>query len=389
MSSIFSRLPRVVLVLGAVSLLNDIASEMIMPLLPVFLTTVLGAGPAALGLIEGVADATASLMKLGVGIVADRTGHRRRFVRTGYSVSNVARPVIAFASAWTAVLGLRFVDRVGKGIRTAPRDAMIAGSVSEARRGTAFGYHRAMDHAGASVGPILAFILLSAGWEIRDVILASVVPGILVVLLVFTGLGRAPSRAPASERKFRITDLPPEARRLILAAAGVTFATVPDALLIFWAFGTGLSVPTIPLLWAAAHVGRSLSTAWVGRLSDRFGRRRVTITGWAARVVMLVLLATLGATSVSVWPLFIVFTAVAACTEAVERAWISGLAPEQWRATFFGSYHMVVGLAVLPGSALLGIVWETWGASEAFVLSAALTGVFALLLGRLAYKLPR
>jgi sugar phosphate permease len=186
-------LPRTVVILGLVSLLNDAASEMITPLLPVFLTATLGAGPAIVGLVEGLAEATASVLKLVSGRLADRGVPAKTLVLGGYGLSNTVRPLIGLATAWIAVILLRFLDRVGKGVRTAPRDALIAGAVPAEQRGRAFGFHRSMDHAGAVVGPLLAFVLLSAHAELQHVFLASVLPGVLVLLLLMFGL-------PAGER---------------------------------------------------------------------------------------------------------------------------------------------------------------------------------------------
>ena len=190
-------LPRTVVVLGFVSLLNDSASEMITPLIPLFLTATLGAGPAIVGFIEGLAEATASVLKLVSGRLADRGVPAKSLVLGGYGLSNVARPLIGLAASWAAVLSLRFLDRVGKGLRTAPRDALIAGATEASRRGRAFGFHRSMDHAGAVIGPLAAFALLSANVPLGSLFLASVVPGALVLLLLVWGLPDAAPQCPA------------------------------------------------------------------------------------------------------------------------------------------------------------------------------------------------
>ena len=181
-------LPRTVVILGLASFLNDTASDMIAPLLPIFLTSTLGAGPAVVGLIEGVAEATASLLKLGSGRLADRGWNRKRMVLGGYGISNVARPLIGFALSWGWVLALRFSDRVGKGLRTSPRDALIAVAAEDGRRGRAFGFQRALDNGGAMLGPILAFVLLSAGLPMQQIFFWSVVPGVLVLLALWLWL---------------------------------------------------------------------------------------------------------------------------------------------------------------------------------------------------------
>jgi MFS family permease len=381
---VFRSLPRTVLLLGAVSLMNDIASEMVMPLLPVFLTTVLGAGPAALGLIEGVADATSAFLKLMSGVWSDRSGAGKRFVLSGYLISNLARPLIALAFTWPVVLVLRFVDRTGKGLRTAPRDAIIAGAVSAERRGSAFGFHRAMDHAGASVGPLFAAALLALGWTTRDVILTSFVPGALLMLLLVAGLPKVVSAGKASALSVSERLRPAlrgDMRGVILATGAVSFSSVPDLLLIYWAHTSGVSDMMIPLLWTAAHLGRMVVTGFAGWVSDLFGRRTLTISGWTVRVLTLLFLATIPASNGFVWLGFLMYTAATAWTESVERAWISDLAPERLRASMLGAYHMATGIAALPGAVVLGIVWEVAGESAAFLFSAGLLCFATLFLG--------
>ena len=210
-------LPRTVIVLGGVSLLNDAASEMITPLLPVFLTATLGAGPAIVGLVEGVAEATASVLKLCAGRLADRGVPPRRLVVAGYGLANLARPLLGLVASWPAVLALRFTDRVGKGLRTAPRDALIAGATDPAFRGRAFGFHRAMDNAGAVLGPLLAFALLRAQVALGSVFLASVVPGVLVMLLLAAGLRSGERGAPPAP--------PPPLRLSLLPSPDISIRT--------------------------------------------------------------------------------------------------------------------------------------------------------------------
>jgi len=369
------KLPKTVLLLGAVSLANDIASEMVMPLLPVFLTSVLGAGPAALGLIEGVAEATSSLLKMVSGIWADRSGRFKELVGTGYTISNSARPFIALAGSWPAVLFLRFTDRVGKGLRTAPRDSIIAGAVPSGTRGAAFGFHRAMDHAGASLGPLLAAGLLWAGWSLSDVILVSAVPGVLVLVLLLTALRTVSSVTTGGTRPQLRSALKGQTRSVILTTGMASFAAIPDLLLIFWAHSLGLSAVAIPLLWMVAHLGRMVVTAYAGSVSDRRGRFRMTILGWVLRIILLVVLILLPHREGFVWLGFILYTGSTAWTESVERAWIADLAPADLRASLLGGYHMIAGMAALPGAVVLGTAWEFWGADVAFTVSAGLLTV--------------
>ncbi len=226
-------IPKTVLILGMVSFLNDAASDMIAPLLPLFLTATLGAGPAVVGLVEGVAEATASLLKLLSGRLADRGWSHKRLVVGGYGVSNLARPLIGLALGWGWVLLLRFLDRVGKGIRTSPRDALIACSTTDGQRGTAFGFHRALDNAGAMVGPLIAFALLRLGFDMGLVFLWSIVPGVLVLLLLIGGLEETPLHPrPCVPTPLRWGHLDHRVRGLILAAGGLALASAPEAFLV-------------------------------------------------------------------------------------------------------------------------------------------------------------
>lgn len=368
-------LPRTVVILGLVSLLNDAASEMISPLLPIFLTATLGAGPAIVGFIEGLAEATASVLKLVSGRLADRGVAAKRLVVGGYALSNAGRPLIGLAAGWAAVLGLRFLDRVGKGLRTAPRDALIAGAVGPAQRGRAFGFHRSMDHAGAVVGPLLAFAMLAMQADLQHVFLASVVPGALVLLLLVLGL---PAQAPAvvtTPRIFRWRALHGRLRALIVAAGLLAFASVPEVFVVLWATQAGLPVTWVPLVWAAASVAKMLVAMPAGALSDRVGRVPLLLGGWSARLLVLLLLASVAPGPVAVWVLFIAYSATLAITEPAERSLIGDHADERERGTAYGLYHLTAGLLVLPGAVLFGVLWEWFGSRAAFAVAAAVTGI--------------
>lgn len=376
-------LPRTVIVLGLVSFLNDAASDMIAPLLPLFLTATLGAGPAIVGLVEGVAEATASLLKLVSGRLADRGWPPKGLVLGGYGLSNAARPLIGLALGWGWVLLLRFLDRVGKGLRTAPRDALIAAATDPRSRGRAFGWHRALDNAGAMVGPLAAFALLSWNVPLEQVFLWSVVPGILVILLLVFGLpGQARVRVEAPPR-LSWSALPSRLRALILAAGMLSLAAAPEAFLVLWAQAQGLAVAWIPLIWAAASGVKAVVAAPAGDLSDRWGRLPVLLSGWGARVVVLVLLATIQDGPWMVWALFLAYAATLAFTEGAERALVGDFAPPQLKATAFGLYHMTVGLLALPGALLFGSLWQWAGMTTAFLVSAILTLAATLWLWRL------
>lgn len=367
------RLPRTVWVLGFASLLNDTASEMIAPLLPVFLIATLGAAPAAIGLIEGLAGAVSSALQLVSGRLADRGMSTRRLVLSGYATSNLVRPLIALAGAWPVVLVLRFADRIGKGLRTSPRDALLAASVPEQRRGSVFGFHRAMDHGGAMLGPLLAFGLLQAGFSTPQVFAASVIPGVLVLLCLGFGLREAapaPARPPAPLR-WSLLDHP--VRGLIGAAGLLAIASVPDAFLVLWAFEGGIKVVWLPLLWAAAHAVKSAVSIPAGYLSDRLGRTPVVTGGWLVRAGLLAVMGTVGHDGTLLWGLFLAYAGATACTEGAERALIGDHAPPEQKGTAFGIYHLVVGLLALPGALLFGGLWQTFGRGSAFTVAAAIT----------------
>jgi MFS family permease len=371
-------LPRTVVVLGMVSFLNDAASEMITPLLPIFLTATLGAGPAVVGFVEGLAEATASVLKLVAGRLADRGVPAKSLVLGGYALSNAARPLLGFALAWSAVLLLRFLDRVGKGLRTAPRDALIAAAAVPEQRGRAFGFHRSMDHAGAVVGPLAAFALLSAGVGLRDVFVASVVPGLLVIALLVFGLpgGQrylAPPRAP-----FEWKSLHSRLRAMIVAAGWLALASVPEVFVVLWATHAGMSVTWVPLVWALASLAKMLIAMPAGIISDRLGRGPVLLVGWTARVVVLLLLAAMPQPpALLVWALFCAYAATLAVTEPAERSLIGDHASEHERGTAYGLYHLASGLLVLPGAVIFGGLWERFGSSVAFTVAAIVTGAAA------------
>jgi MFS family permease len=371
-------LPRTVVILGLASLLNDAASEMITPLLPIFLTATLGAGPAIVGLVEGLAEATASVLKLVSGRMADRGVPAKGLVVGGYALSNAGRPLIGLATGWAAVLLLRFLDRVGKGLRTAPRDALIASAVAPGQRGRAFGFHRSMDHAGAVIGPLLAFALLASDVELQHVFLASVIPGSIVLLLLLFGLpGTPPAIAAAAPPRFRWSALHGRLRGMIVAAGLLALASVPEVFVVLWATQAGLSVTWVPLVWAAASLAKMLIAWPAGTLADRWGRVPVLLGGWSARVIVLLMLAFMDPGTLGVWLLFVAYSATLAVTEPAERSLVGDHAGERERGTAYGLYHLTGGLLVLPGAVAFGALWQVFGSAVAFAVAAGLTGVAA------------
>jgi MFS family permease len=372
-------LPRTVVVLGLVSLLNDAASEMITPLLPIFLTATLGAGPAVVGFVEGLAEASASILKLVSGWLADRGWNTKGLVLGGYALSNGVRPLIGLALGWPLVLLLRFTDRIGKGLRTAPRDAMIAAAAQTDLRGRAFGFHRSMDHAGAVLGPVAAYLLLANDVQLAHVFYWSAVPGALVLLLIVFGLPRQPPRAPEAPRPtLRWGVLHPQIRAMVMAAGGLALASVPEVFVVLWAREAGLAVEWIPLLWAAASLAKMFTALPAGALSDRLGRGQVLAIGWSARVVVLLALAFADVRDAGVWLLFVLYSLSLAFTESAERSLIGDHASAAERGTAFGYYHLTSGLLVLPGAVLFGAVWERWSSTAAFVAASVVTALAAL-----------
>ncbi len=368
-------LPRTVVVLGLVSFLNDTASEMVTPLLPLFLTATLGAGPAIVGLVEGVAEATSSLLKLVSGRLADRGWKSKPLVLSGYSLSNIVRPLTGLALSWTWVLSVRFLDRVGKGFRTSPRDALIAASADGSLRGRSFGFHRAMDNAGAVFGPLLAFWLLARGLPMQQVFLWSAVPGALVLLLLIFGL-EDKKAAPLPKRPataLRWHGLDRRLQGLILSAGGLALAAVPEVFLVLWASNHGLQIAVIPLIWAAASAVKALVAAPAGALSDRYGRLPVLAVGWGSRIGIMIMLPLTQNSVIAIWGGFLAYAASLAFTEAAERALVADTAPQAHRATAYGLYHMMVGFAALPGALLFGILWQWAGEMTAFYTAAALS----------------
>ncbi|HEY5974578.1 MAG TPA: MFS transporter [Geobacteraceae bacterium] len=371
-----------VLVLGLVSLLTDISSEMIYPLLPLFLTVTLGAGPAFLGLLEGAAETTAALLKLAAGLASDRLPRRKPLVLVGYTLSSIARPLIALATAPGAVLAIRLADRVGKGIRTAPRDALIADSVSADRRGAAFGFHRAMDHAGALIGPLVATMLLA--WftsDLRVVFWAAAVPGILAVLIIATSV-REVARSHGSDGRF-LSELPTGRLRTYLAILLLfTLGNSSDAFLLLRAGSLGVPTARLPLLWAFFHVSKMLTAVPFGALSDRIGRRQVIIAGWL--VYAGAYLGFARATSEwQIWLLFAIYGLFYGLTEGVEKAFLADLVEPARRGSAFGWYNCAVGIGALPASLLFGLIWQKISPQAAFIIGAGLACLAALMLAGL------
>jgi MFS family permease len=369
-------LPQQVKLFGWVSLLNDFASEMIYPLLPAFVTGVLGGGPQALGALDGAAEFAAAVVKLGAGRLADRASRRGPLIVLGYFTAVVVRPVIAVTGAAWQVIGLRVVDRLGKGLRTPPRDALIADATPADLVGRAFGLQRGMDHAGAVLGPILAWWLLASGSAgLRTVIGWSLAPGVLVLLLAMWAVRAAerrgrtregasnPAPPPASFRAFPRSSAP-----ALLAIAFFYLLRMPDTLIILRSQQLGVPVAVVPLLWAAVHVVRSSSSFLGGAASDRMGPGRTMWLGWLVYAILAAGMARAG-TAVAAWRWFLAFGLVAGLTESPERALVARLAGAH-QGSGFGVYHGVTGFMALVGGVTLGAVFQRYGAGTAFLASA-------------------
>ena len=384
-------LSRNVVILGFVSLLNDGASEMIYPLLPAFLTAVLGAGPAALGVIEGIAEATSSLLKLYSGYLSDRVKQRKGWIVAGYALSNVIRPLIALAGSWLQVLALRFTDRVGKGLRTSPRDALIADSTPPGSRGTAYGFHRAMDHAGAIVGPLVATaLLLALKDDIPTVFLLSFIPGTLAVVLLVAGLReREAAPAPAAAGSFSArtawAGMPGGFRKYLLVLLLFTLGNSTDAFLLVRAQGLGVPVALLPAIWVALHAVKMAVSVPGGMLSDRQGRKAVIVAGWAVYAAVYAGFAVATA-QWHAWALFAVYGVYFGLTEGVEKALVADLAPTHLRGSAFGLYHLTVGIGAFPASLLFGLLWQQLGPAAAFGFGAVLALLAGLLLAGLGIE---
>jgi MFS family permease len=367
------RLEPGVVTLGWVSFLTDIASDMIYPLLPDFLTRTLGASPAALGLIEGVAETTASFTKVASGAWSDRIRHPKRLVVFGYLLAAVVRPLVGLAQSWSQVLAIRFTDRVGKGVRTPPRDALLAALIPPESRGRAFGLQRAMDNAGAFVGPILAALLLKFVIpEERTLFLLALVPGLGAVALL---LWRVPERSrpiPAPRRKEAHAEKLP---RALWIAIGIfvlfALANSTDAFLLLRARDAGVPLWQVPLLWAFFQGVKAAAGVPGGALSDRIGRVPTLGLGWAVYGLSYIGFG-FATTALAVWPLFALYGLFFALTEGTERAMVADLAPERLRGRAFGAFHAAIGLAALPASLLFGIWWKSIGPRAAFLIGAAL-----------------
>ena len=379
--------------LGWVSLFNDIASEMIYPLLPLFLNTVLGAGVVFIGLIEGIAESASSFLKLFSGWVSDRFQKRKGLILFGYALASLTRPFIGLATSAYHVLFLRFFDRIGKGVRSSPRDALLSQSCREEERGKAFGFQRAMDHAGAMTGPLIASFLMAVFTkDLRIIFLLAFVPSLFCLWILWRGVtdvhpvrnssryDSKPSEAinPSSPPKLHWRGWDRRFKYFLLIITLFTLGNSSDAFLLLRAQDLGLNIVTIPILWFVFHLSKTVFSIPGGALSDRIGRRRVIILAWT--VYGLVYLGFAFASKpCHIWLLFIVYGLFYGLSEGTEKAWVADLVEESKRGTAYGAYHFCIGIAALPASLLMGLIWKTIGVQWAFSFGAVMALIAAFL----------
>jgi MFS family permease len=392
------KLARNVIILGAVSFLTDVSSEMIYPLLPVFLGTVLGASATSIGVIEGMAESVAALLKFASGWWSDRVRRRKPLVVIGYAIASLVRPLVGLAQAAGQVLAIRVADRIGKGIRTSPRDALIADSVDPRVRGKAFGFHRASDHAGAVLGPLIAFVLLErAGVPMRTLFLLAAIPGVIAVIVLVIGVREAPKQPDtAAKEAANVPVLEPARLRKLggrfWAVLGVvlifTLGNSTDAFLLLRAADLGVPIAQIPLLWAMLHVVKSASSTPGGALSDRVGRRPLLIAGWL--LFAAVYFAFGRATSAwQVWALFAIYGVFFGLTEGTEKALVADMVPASARGTAFGGFNLAISLGALPASVIFGLWWDRVGPRAAFDFGATMALIATVALVLVLPRAPR
>jgi len=394
-------LPRNVWVLGVTSFLTDISSEMLVNLLPLFLANVLGAGTAVIGLIEGLAESTASLLKVVSGWLSDKLGRRKWLTVAGYGLSTVVKPILYVCASWSSVLGVRVADRVGKGIRTAPRDALIADSIAPGQRGMSFGLHRAMDTAGAFCGLLVAtgvvWAMQRGGGVLerstfQTVVVCSIVPAVLAVLVLAFGAREVASRRERAQApSLTLRGFDPRFRGFLLILALFTLGNSSDAFLILRAQERGLSVLAVMGALLSLNLVYTLVSGPAGMLSDRIGRRRVIVGGWLLYGLVYLGFALAGA-GWQVWMLYALYGVYYGLTEGAARALVADIVTADQRGTAYGLFNAVVGVTALPASVLAGLLWRgvgTWqgfGASAPFLFGALLALLAAALM---AGWLPR
>lgn len=377
-------LSRNVFFTGLVSLFMDISSEMVYPLVPLFLTNVIGATKTAVGIIEGIAEATASLLKVFSGWLADRFGRKKLLMALGYGTSALSRPVIAVSGTWFQVLTARFIDRFGKGVRTAPRDAIIAESTDKSRLGLAFGFHRSMDTVGAVLGPGIAFALLYFfTGNLRLVFFASTIPAVLAVVLIIVFIkekrrSRDEQEAALSLPKLSISSFNGQFRRYLVVIGVFSLGSFADAFLVLQAENLGIRSELIPIVYLSYNVVFAASAVPMGVLADRVGLKHMVMAGFVVYSIIYLLVG-LSTSAAHIWILFPIYGVYKGMSEGNLRAYLATLAPAGQKATAFGVYHTVAGLMLLPASIIAGHLWDSIGPGVTFFYGALMSAIAALL----------
>lgn len=367
--------------LGWVSFFNDVSSEMIYPLLPLFLTQVLGAGVLFVGLIEGIAESVSSFLKLFSGWLSDRFQKRKRIIFFGYTLASITRPIMGLVTSSFHVLFLRFFDRVGKGVRASPRDALLSQSCREDERGKAFGFQRMMDHAGAMAGPLIASILMAILIkDLRVIFYLSAIPAFFCLWILFRGVtdvieNRIPS-PPASRLHWKSWDK--KFKYFLIIITLFTLGNSSDAFLLLRAKDLGIDIVSIPILWFFFHLSKAIFSVPGGSLSDRIGRRRVMIFAWTVYGLVYLGFA-FASKAYHIWFLFFIYGLFYGLSEGTERAWVADLVEESKRGTAYGVYNFFIGMATLPASLLMGLIWKAVGVQWAFSFGAIMALIAALL----------
>jgi MFS family permease len=377
----FFGLGRNVFFAGLVSFCMDVSSEMIYPLVPLFLANVLGVNKSMIGLIEGIAESTASILKVFSGWLSDRIGRRKGLMVIGYGISTLSRPVVALAGTWQQVLASRFVDRLGKGIRTAPRDAIIAESTETTHLARAFSFHRALDTMGAVVGPAIALFLLGLfNNDYRGLFWLSMVPGALAVLLILAFIREKGTPPPPQAERPRLTfrHFDRKVRFFILIVTLFALGNSSDVFLILRAEQVGIPVAMIPAVYLTFNLIYSLSAIPAGMAADRFGKKRLILLGFILFAALYYGFAVAG-TPRAIWFLFGAYGLFMGLTEGIQKAFLATIIPPDFKATAFGVYATAVGLATLPASLIGGLLWDRVSPAATFYFGAATATLSALL----------
>ncbi|SMF95095.1 MFS-type transporter involved in bile tolerance, Atg22 family [Methylomagnum ishizawai] len=365
------QLPATVWMLGCISFLNDTAGELVYPLLPIYFAVVLQVEPRIFGFIEGSALAVNSLLQLVSGRAADRSRSAKGWVVAGYGIAAVSRPMLAFAQSWPVAMGFRLADRMGKGLRSSPRDALLALSAAPGQRGLAFGFHRAMDNVGAVAGPLMAAWLLEQKADLRQVLLWTAVPGLLTVALTLCLKDVEREARPAVPFDWRIGTFSLAFRRYLLVLGVFTLGFPSSLFLLLRARELGVPDAELPLLWAGVSLVAALCSTGFSAWSDRVGRKTMIVAGWWVYSAILLLLGFDGWSKAWLWPLFAMYGLFFAATEGAQKALVADMVPRHGVGTAFGWFNLVTGLLLLPASLIFGGLTQAFGSAWAFGFSAA------------------